>query len=70
MNTHNFTFEATIGDGAAEGEGNVGSIDGQQPIEVIIENSSLVAFQDMSVESVNGECSLAACASLSPCIYL
>lgn len=54
--TNNFTFEATTsGADGAEGEGNVGSLDGQQPIEVIIEDSSLVTFQDMRVESANGE---------------
>ncbi|CAM9126140.1 unnamed protein product [Scytosiphon promiscuus] len=54
--SNNFTFEATIssyeGD---EGEGRVGSVDGQQPIEVIIENSSLIKFQDMRVLSSNAD---------------
>lgn len=56
INSNNFTFEATIDsvDGA-EGEGNVGSLEGQQPIEIIIEDSDLVTFQDMRVESNNGE---------------
>ncbi|CBJ31644.1 hypothetical protein Esi_0270_0027 [Ectocarpus siliculosus] len=36
-----------------EGAGNVGSVDGQQPIEVIVESSSLVKFQDKPVQSVN-----------------
>ncbi|CAM9225071.1 unnamed protein product [Ectocarpus fasciculatus] len=54
MGSNNFTFEATIDDyEGAEGEGNVGSLDGQQPIEVIVEGSSLVTFQDMKVTSVN-----------------
>ncbi|CAN0074142.1 unnamed protein product [Ectocarpus fasciculatus] len=54
MNSNNFTFEATIADyEGAEGQGNVGSLDGQQPIEVIVEGSSLVKFQDMKVQSVN-----------------
>lgn len=53
--TNNFTFEATFGDDSSEGSGYVGSIDGQQPIEVIIENSSLITFNNMSVRSTNGE---------------
>ncbi|CAM9252697.1 unnamed protein product, partial [Ectocarpus sp. 12 AP-2014] len=57
--SNNFTFEATIADKCwgedcvLEGEGNVGSLDGQQPIEVIVESSTLVKFQDMKVQSVN-----------------
>ncbi|CAN0012704.1 unnamed protein product, partial [Hapterophycus canaliculatus] len=59
MGSNNFTFEATIGsecwgdDCVIEGEGNVGSLDGQQPIEVIVESSTLVTFKDMKVQSVN-----------------
>ena len=59
--SNNFTFEATIdsecyGDPCVlEGEGYVGNLDGQQPIEIIIESSSLVTFQDMKVQSVNGQ---------------
>lgn len=61
MGSNNFTFEATIADECwgedcvLEGEGNVGSLDGQQPIEVIVETSTDVKFQDMRVESDNGE---------------
>ena len=63
MGSNNFTFEATIapadecyGDPCVvEGEGNVGSLDGQQPIEVIIETSTDVKFTDMRVQSVNGK---------------
>ncbi|CAN0451696.1 unnamed protein product [Ectocarpus sp. 12 AP-2014] len=57
--SNNFTFEATIADQCwgedcvLEGEGNVGSLDGQQLIEVIVESSTLVKFQDMKVQSVN-----------------
>ena len=51
----NFTFEATIGGGNDEGEGYVGSLDGQQPIEVIIECSKNIIFQDMSARSANSE---------------
>lgn len=51
--SNNFTFEATIGSSYPEGEGLVGSIDGQQPIEVIVESSSLVTFQDMKISSDN-----------------
>lgn len=51
----NFFFEATTGRGRPEGEGLVGSIDGQQPIEIIVESSSLITFQDMKVISTNGK---------------
>ena len=53
--SNNFTFEATVDSIGDVGEGNVGSIDGQQPIEIIIETSSLLTFQDMRVQSVNGK---------------
>lgn len=61
VGSKNFTFEATIGDECygnrcpLEGEGRVGSLDGQQLMEVIVERSTLVKFQDMKVLSVNGE---------------
>ena len=51
----NFTFDATIGPDSTSGEGNVGSKNGQQPIEVIIEGSTLVTFNDLRVQSSNGE---------------
>ena len=51
----NFTFEATFGDEYDEGEGYVGSVEGPQPIEVVVESSSLITFQDMSVRSANSE---------------
>lgn len=53
--SNNFTFDATIGEESLSGEGNVGTVDGQQPIEVIIEGSSLVTFNDLRVQSSNGE---------------
>eukprot|EP00903_Cladosiphon_okamuranus_P018639 g17154.t1 len=60
MGSNNFTFEATIADECwptddcvIEGEGNVGSVDGQQPIEVIIEDSTDVKFTDTRVQSAN-----------------
>lgn len=53
--SNDFIFEATFGDEYSEGEGYVGSIDGQQPIELIIESSSQVMFSNMSVRSTNGE---------------
>ena len=61
--SNNFTFvaEIDVDYSEAEGEGFVGSLDGQQPIEVIIESSSLVTFQDMKVSSANGE--------LCPCVH-
>lgn len=56
MGTTNFTFDATIGEESSSGEGNVGTMDGQQPIEVIIEDSTLVTFNDLRVQSSNGKC--------------
>eukprot|EP00903_Cladosiphon_okamuranus_P020463 g18782.t1 len=53
MGSNNFTFEATAENYEDEGEGNVGSLDGQQPIEIIIENSSLLKFEQMRVRSLN-----------------
>ena len=56
LGSNNFTFEATFNDEySSEGEGYVGSTDGQQPIEVIVESSTLVTFHNMSVRSTNGE---------------
>lgn len=55
LSSHNFTFEATIGSDETEGEGYVGSLDGQQPIDIIIETTSLVTFTDLRVRSANGE---------------
>lgn len=54
MGSNNFTFEATFGDDSTVGEGNVGTVDGQQPIEVIIESSTMVTFNNMRVQSSNG----------------
>lgn len=54
VGSNNFTFEATVDSEGDEGEGNVGSLDGQQPIEIIIESSSLLKFEDMRVQSLNG----------------
>ena len=53
--SNNFTFEATFDGYEDNSIGNVGSLDGQQPIEVIIESSNLVKFTDMRVQSANGE---------------
>ena len=59
--SNNFTFEATIADQCyapgcvLEGDGRVGSLDGQQPVEVVSETSTDVKFQDTRVLSVNGE---------------
>ncbi|CAM9648998.1 unnamed protein product [Ascophyllum nodosum] len=54
LGSNNFTFEATFNNEySSEGEGYVGSTDGQQPIEVILESSSLVTFHNMSVRSTN-----------------
>eukprot|EP00752_Nemacystus_decipiens_P014961 g13320.t1 len=53
MGSNNFTFEATVDSIGDEGQGNVGSLDGQQPIEIVIESSNLLKFQDMRVQSLN-----------------
>jgi len=61
--SNNFTFEATFDGSRADDDfagvdssaGSVGSADGQQPIEIIIEDSSLLTFTDMGVQSINGE---------------
>ena len=55
VDTTDFTFEATFNRFLEEGDGYVGSVDGQQPIEVIVESSQRVTFQDMDVRSANGE---------------
>ena len=57
LGSNNFTFEATFGPYEDEdgSQGNVGSLDGQQPIEVIVESSNLVTFTDVRVRSANGE---------------
>lgn len=52
--TRNVTFEATFGS-EFSGEGNVGSLDGQQPIEIVIEGSTILKFDHMRVTSSNGE---------------
>lgn len=56
--SNNFTFEATIGDDSSQGQGNVGSLDGLQPIDVVVESSTLVLFDDMRVQSTNGRSDL------------
>ena len=69
----NFTFDATIGSSNDEGEGYVGSLDGQQPVEVVVESSTSVIFEDMSVRSTNGEISFGRPHSCLPkvrCIFL
>lgn len=55
VDSNNFTFEATSNPIYEGAQGNVGSLNGQQPIEVIVEGSSLINFQAMRVRSVNGE---------------
>ena len=52
--SNNFTFDATIGPESTTGQGNVGTTDGQQPIEIVIEGSSLLTFNDLRVQSSNG----------------
>lgn len=53
--SNNFTCEGTIGDEYPLGQGNVGDFTGPQPIDMIIDASSLVTFQDIRVSSTNGE---------------
>eukprot|EP00903_Cladosiphon_okamuranus_P018634 g17151.t1 len=53
VGSNNFTFDATIGPDSTVGEGNVGTTDGQQPIEIVIEGSSLLTFNDLRVQSSN-----------------
>lgn len=57
--SHSVSFEATAGEGGNDsgssmGEGNVGSLDGDQPIEIIVDSSTFVTFTDMRVTSANG----------------
>lgn len=52
--TRNVTFEATYGSGS-DGDGQVGSLDGQQPIDLVIEGSTMLMFDHMNVPSSNGE---------------
>ena len=58
IGSNNFTFDATVDpESTVEspvGEGNVGTTDGQQPIEIIIEGSALLTFNDLRVRSSNG----------------
>lgn len=54
-NTRNVTFEAPFDD-YSSGQGYVGSDDGQQPIDIIIEGeSTMITFDHMGVRSSNGE---------------
>ncbi len=61
VGSNNFTFEATTHASWEEDweestpKGSVGSVGGLQPIEIIIEGSSLLTFTDMRVLSDNGE---------------
>lgn len=48
------TFEATFGFDSL-GVGKVGSSTGQQPVEVVVEDSTMIAFDHMVVASDNGE---------------
>lgn len=57
--SHNVTFEATVHEGGYDsesslGQGSVGSLDGEQPVDVIVDNSTLITFTDMRVTSSNG----------------
>lgn len=48
-----FTFAATLDPGSSfrenEENGNVGSLNGPQPIEIAVESSTLVSFVEMQV---------------------
>lgn len=68
--SQNVTFEATVGEGGNDsnstlGEGNVGSLDGEQPIEIIVDSSTFVTFTDMRVTSPNGTRNLSPSAAFS-----
>lgn len=56
MASNNFTF---VGPRSSEsgdaGQAFVGSNDGPQPIEVIVESSTLVTFNDVYILSANGK---------------
>ena len=58
--SNNFTLAATLDEGSnfREGEmnGNVGSLDGPQPIDVVVDTSTDVKFIKTQFNSVNGEC--------------
>ncbi|CAM9688722.1 unnamed protein product [Scytosiphon promiscuus] len=51
--SNNVTFDAAMGPESTLGQGNVGSTSGQQPIEIIVESSTLVTFNDLRVSSSN-----------------
>lgn len=55
VSSNNVTFEAQLNSDKDDAQGNVGSPDGQQPIDLIVESSTLVTFSNMIVSSVNGE---------------
>ena len=58
--SNNFTFAATLDEGSnfreQEENGNVGSLDGPQPIDVVVDTSTDVKFIKTQFNSVNGEC--------------
>eukprot|EP00752_Nemacystus_decipiens_P007213 g6456.t1 len=53
VGSNNFTFDATFDPESLLRDGNVGTTDGQQPIEVIVESSTMVTFNDLRVKSSN-----------------
>lgn len=57
--SNNFTFAPTLDPGSNfredEENGNVGSLNGPQPIDVIVESSTLVSFAETQFNSLNGE---------------
>lgn len=56
MASNNFTFEGPLSsESGPAGQAFVGSSDGPQPIEVIVESSSLVTFNDVYFLSANGK---------------
>lgn len=56
FNSNNFTFVGPRGsDSGSTGQGFIGSTDGPQPLDVLLEGSSLVTFNDVLFQSVNGE---------------
>ena len=52
----NFTYEGPRSfESGSAGQGYVGSSDGPQPIELIVESSTLVTFNDVYFSSDNGK---------------
>lgn len=56
FNSNNFTFVGPRGsESGSTGQGFIGSTDGPQLLDVLLESSSLVTFNDVLFQSMNGE---------------